>query len=536
MDKKKDNTDNEETGSRAQGVQLDSIVEGQVSAPSVGEACLLERPVDPCTIVIIGASGDLTSRKLIPAFSSLFLKGGLPDPCVIVGCGRTDMTTEDFRSRIEEAVRGGGRDLSRWGEFITKVFYRTIDYESEASFIGLAGFLRDLDGRNGTGGNRIFYLALPMFLYGTTAELLGRTGLARENQDGNGWARIVVEKPYGSDRQSAAELDRTIHESFREDQVFRIDHYLAKETVQNLLVFRFANSIFEPLWNRHHIEHVDIMAVEKLGVEKRAGYYERSGVLRDMFQNHMMQLLALTAMDPPIRFEADPVQDEKVKVFQSLRPLPVGNLFENLVLGQYGPGTVDGRPVPGYLEEEGVASDSLTPTYGMMRLFIDNWRWQGVPFFLTSGKRLGAKLTQIVIKFRDVPVSMFRGVFGDHITANVLTLGIQPEEHITLTFQTKNPGAKVCLRSVTMDFNYLQGYSGPVLEAYEKALLDCMQGERMLFWRGDGIDRTWAFMDPVLKECETCPDRAGRLLTYEAGSSGPPAAAKLKRMMVNECL
>ncbi len=517
------------------GIQLDSIVEGHVSAPPVGEACLLDRPTDPCTIVILGASGDLTSRKLIPAFYNLYLKGGLPDPCVIVGCSRTEMTSEEFRNRMEAAAREGDHDLSRWTEFSDRLFYYPVQYDSRASYDDLAGFLGRLDSDRGTQGNRIFYLALPMFLYGTTAELLGQSGLSRQGENGGGWSRIVVEKPYGSDRQTAAELDLKVHQSFNEDQVFRIDHYLAKETVQNLLVFRFANTIFEPLWNRNHIEHVDILAVESLGVEKRAGYYESAGVLRDMFQNHMMQLLALTAMDPPIRFEADPVQDEKVKVFESLRPFPVGNLFENLVLGQYGPGQLDGKAVHGYREEEGVDPQSLTPTYAMMRLFIDNWRWQGVPFFLTSGKRLGAKLTEIVIKFREVPVSMFRGVLGDHITANVLTLGIQPEEHITLTFQTKNPGARVCLRSVSMDFNYLQGYSGPVLEAYEKALLDCMNGDRMLFWRQDGIDHTWAFMDPILRECETCQDPRGRLHPYRAGSWGPAASAQLKRLMINHC-
>jgi glucose-6-phosphate 1-dehydrogenase len=252
-------------------------------------------------------------------------------------------------------------------------------------------------------------------------------------------------------------LDRIVHDSFEERQIFRIDHYLAKETVQNILTFRFANSIFEPLWNRNYIEHVDIIASETLGVEKRAGYYEESGVLRDMFQNHMLQLLALTAMEPPNRFETDAVHDEKVKLFKSLRPFPVDNLFENLVLGQYGPGAVDGKHVKGYREEEGVDPGTTIPTYGMMQLFIDNWRWQGVPFFLTSGKRLGAKLTEIVIRFREVPVTMFEDLLGERISANILTLGIQPKEHITLTFQTKTPGAKMCLRTVMMDFDFEQG-------------------------------------------------------------------------------
>jgi glucose-6-phosphate 1-dehydrogenase len=289
------------------------------------------------------------------------------------------------------------------------------------------------------------------------------------------------------------------------------------------------------MWNRNYIEHVDIIASESLGVEKRAGYYEQSGVLRDMFQNHMLQLLALTAMEPPTNFKSEAVHDEKVKVFQSLHPFPADNLFENLVLGQYGPGIVAGEHVKGYRSEEGVDKKSLIPTYGMMQLFIDTWRWQGVPFFLTSGKRLGDKLTEIVIKFKEVPVSMFREVLGEHITANVLTIGIQPREHITLTFQTKSPGAITRLRTVKMDFNFEEGYGGPSLKAYEKALLDCMNGDQMLFWRQDGIDLAWAFIEPIIKECDVCQEPKRLLHTYKAGSWGPKAAAQLKRLMLKQC-
>jgi len=374
-----------------------------------------------------------------------------------------------------------------------------------------------------------------MFLYAATAKLLGESGLAEEKTDHGGWTRIVVEKPYGSDRASAAQLDEVVHQNFSEKQVYRIDHYLAKETVQNILIFRFANAIFEPMWNRNYIEHVDIIASETLGVEKRAGYYEESGVLRDMFQNHMLQLLALTAMEPPTSFESEAVHDEKVKVFKNLRPFPTSNIFENLVLGQYGPGTVDGESVRGYREEQGVDKSSLVPTYGMMQINLDTWRWQGVPFFLTSGKRLGAKLTEIVIKFREVPVSMFRKLLGEHITANVLTIGIQPREHITLSFQTKSPGAVTCLRTVKMDFDFEERYRGPKLQAYEKALLDCMQGDQMLFWRQDGIDLAWAFIEPVLRECESCKDPTRLLHTYRAGSWGPKAAAQLKELMLKQC-
>jgi glucose-6-phosphate 1-dehydrogenase len=303
---------------------------------------------------------------------------------------------------------------------------------------------------------------------------------------------------------------------------------LAKETVQNILMFRFANAIFEPLWNRRYIDYVTITAAESLGVEHRAGYYEQAGVLRDMFQNHMMQLLALTAMDPPSLFEADRVRDEKIRVYRSLRPFDVEKLQDYLVLGQYGPGTIDGKSVPGYLEDPDVSPDSLTPTFAMMKIFLDNWRWQGVPFYITSGKRLAKKLTEITVQFKEVPHYMFRQVLGGQITANRLVLGIYPDEKISVTFQTKNPGARVCLRSVTMDFNYNQNYNGPVLDAYEKVLLDCMLGDHMLFWRQDGVELCWSFLTPILKECETCKDRSEMLFTYDSGSLGPKALQETK--------
>ncbi len=357
--------------------ELSALVEGHTTTDPPPEDGILQPPSDPCTFVIIGASGDLTSRKLIPALFDLYCKGGLPASFKVVGCGRTGMTDNQFRSKMKPSAVKDSPDPKRWSEFKDRLHYRAITYDSSDSYKEFAAWLKDLDTSSGTGGNRIFYLALPMFLYGTTVQLLGESGLAKEHTDGNGWTRLVVEKPYGSDRQSAAELDRHVHASFEEKQVFRIDHYLAKETVQNILMFRFANAIFEPMWNRNYIEHVDIIASETLGVEKRAGYYEKAGILRDMFQNHMLQLLALTAMEPPTGFESDAVHDEKVKVFQSLRPFPAGNLFENLVLGQYRAGTVDGEHVKGYRAEAGVDRGSLTPTYAMMQIFIDTWRWQG---------------------------------------------------------------------------------------------------------------------------------------------------------------
>jgi glucose-6-phosphate 1-dehydrogenase len=393
----------------------------------------------------------------------------------------------------------------------------------------LAGYLRKLDKKHGTGGNRIFYLAIPPSLYKSTAQMLGMAGLSIEGEKENGCARIVVEKPFGRDLITAIDLDRSLHQHFQEHQIFRIDHYLAKETVQNILMFRFANSIFEPIWNRRYIDHVNITAAETLGIEHRTGYYEQAGVLRDMFQNHMMQLLALTAMDPPSLFEADRVRDEKVKVYRAFRPFPTGNLSDYLVLGQYGAGTIDGNRVPAYRDEPGVNPESLTPTFAMMKIFLDNWRWQGVPFYLTSGKRLAKKLTEITIQFKEIPHSMFRQTLGEEITANRLILGTYPDEKITLTFQTKNPGAKVCLRSVTMDFHYDQNYKGPIMEAYEKVLLDCMLGDQMLFWRQDGVELCWAFLTPILSACETCGDRSEMLLPYDSGTWGPGAVKDLKK-------
>jgi glucose-6-phosphate 1-dehydrogenase len=509
-------------------VTFETTIKGVAEEPGLEEECLPENVMESWTLVIIGASGDLTRRKLIPALFHLHLTGGLPEPFLIVGCARTQMSSEGFRARLEDAMKGNENYNGKaWDTFASFLQYRTIEYEAPSSFEALASELRDLEKRHGMKGNRIFYLAIPPTLYGSTAQMLGKTGLAEENKKGNGWSRIVVEKPFGRDLQTAMALDRSLHEHFQEHQIFRIDHYLAKETVQNVLMFRFANAIFEPLWDRRYVDSIHITAAESIGIEDRAGYYEDSGVLRDMFQNHMMQLLALTAMEPPSLFEPARVLDEKAKLYGALRPIPLDRLQEFIVLGQYGEGDVDGKRVPAYRKEKGIAANSLTPTYAMMKVFIDNWRWQGVPFYLISGKRLAEKVTEIMIQFREVPHSMFRHVLGEDIRANRLILGIYPEEKITLTFQTKYPGARVCLRSVTMDFLYHQRYEGPVLDAYEKVLLDVMTGDHMLFWREDGVELCWSFLTPILKECETCSSRAEMLLPYQAGSWGPEAARRL---------
>jgi glucose-6-phosphate 1-dehydrogenase len=454
---------------------------------------------------------------------------------VIVGASRTEMSHDEFRDKLKKAVLGdAGMDAAGWEDFAAKLYYHPVTYDSAESCESLAGFLRQQDDKHGTGSNRIFYLAVPPNLYPVIARQIGKAGLSQEGRNNNGWVRIVVEKPFGRDLQSALALDKTLHKSFKENQIFRIDHYLAKETVQNILMFRFANTIFEPIWNRNYIDYVGIVAAEKLGVENRAGYYEEAGVLRDMFQNHMVQLLALTAMEPPSLFEDDRVRDEKAKAGRSLKPLARETLMDNLVMGQYTAGLVDGESVPGYRQEKGIDPNSVTPTFAMMRLFIDNWRWQGVPFYLTSGKRLKRKETKIVVQFKNVPHSMFRNVLDERITANRLVLGIYPHEEISLTFQTKVPGARSCLRPVTMDFKYYQGFQGSHLDAYAKVLLDVILGDHMLFWRQDGVRLSWSYLTPILEECETCGDRERNLHMYEAGSWGPAEALEWMSKIVDE--
>jgi len=508
---------------RKQGQEREAIAESH--APDLGispAACVIDKPIDPCIIVIFGASGDLAARKLVPSLYNLYLNKGLPPSFAIVGCSRTGWSREDFQEIMERSIREtGSLDTAPWKGFAERLYYQVVQYDDASSYQELAAVLRRIDEKHRTEGNRVFYLALPPSLYQTVGETLGQAGLSRDDENGGGWVRIVIEKPFGSNLKTARDLNNSLRQSFQENQIYRIDHYLAKETVQSMLVFRFANAIFEPVWNRSYIDYVRITAAETLGVEHRSGYYEEAGVLRDMFQNHMMQLLAITAMEPPSIFEADRVQDEKVKVFRCLRPFAVDSINKHLVLGQYGPGTIRDTAVPGYRDEPGVNPESLIATFALMRVFVDNWRWQGVPFYVMSGKRLARKRTEIVIQFKEVPHSMFRHVLGEHITANRLTLGVQPDEKITCTFQTKNPGATFCLRSVTMDFDYHQNYQGPRLDAYEKSLLDCMQGDHMLFWRQDGVDLSWSFLTPILDECESCPERAERLRFYQSGSWGP---------------
>lgn len=488
--------------------------------------CLLPERPDPCSIIIFGASGDLAARKLFPALFRLYRSGGLPQAFAIVGAARSEMDNKQFRSRIRSSLESHSAfDADAWTEFGSRILYHQLDYGSVADFEKLRERLEGVDTSSATGANRIFYLATPPSVYEEIASTLGTAGLARENE--SSFARLVVEKPFGHDLPSARRLDSVMHTHFREHQIFRIDHYLAKETVQNILMFRFANSIFEPVWNRRYIDYVTCASTETLGVGRRAGYYEKSGVLRDMFQNHMMQVLSMVAIEPPSVFEANRVRDEKVKLYRALRPFEQVRLRQDLVLGQYTAGSIGDEQVAGYLEEDGVRSDSLTPTFAALRVHIDNWRWQGVPFNLISGKRLREKLTRIIVQFKPVPHSLFRGVIGDEISANRLVMDVYPDNAVSLMFQAKAPGAAVCLNPVTMRFDFGINDSKQALGAYEKVLLDCMLGDHMLFWRQDGVELCWGYLTPILDMCEACGDVREHLHQYESGTWGPARSLDL---------
>ncbi len=501
-----------------------------VTAVRVGELELTGEPCvefcpPPCGVVIFGASGDLTARKLVPSFYNLTRNGLLPKNFFIMGASRTKMDDESFRNAMEEAVRTHARfDESVWKDFRKRLFYRPAS--DIKSFENIRESLLEKEKEFDTLGNRIFYLATPPSAYSEIIEYLGATGMSEET--GGGWPRVVIEKPYGKDLKSALELNEVVLRSFGEEQVYRIDHYLGKDTVQNIMMFRFANAIFEPIWNRRYIDHVQITAAEEIGIEKRAGYYEQAGVLRDMFQNHMLLVMSLVAMEPPSVYEADLVRDERVKVFRALRPLPMDNLSDSLVTGQYVAGKVRGGFVPGYREEKGVAKDSSVPTFAAMKLYIDNWRWQDVPFYLRSGKRMAKRFSQVYIQFKHVPHLMFKNTIKEGITPNALVLKIQPDERVQLKFHTKNPGSRVSLRDVVMDFSYTEGYKGIILDAYDRMLLDCMIGDKTLFIRKDGVRLTWALLTPALDLLEKGgPGDASKipeLGIYRAGTLGPAEA------------
>jgi glucose-6-phosphate 1-dehydrogenase len=487
------------------------------------EGLRLERVAEPCVVVIFGASGDLTKRKLVPALYNLAQERLIPSELAVIGMARTEMSDDEFRNQLKEALTSiGGEakiDETLWQSFSQKIHYMQGDFGDAASFEKLKEKLTVIDKEDGTRGNRLFYLSTAPQFFSVVANQLKDAGMNKP-QEGS-WVRVIVEKPFGHDLESAKKLNKELAKCFREEQVYRIDHYLGKETVQNLLVFRFANSIFEPLWNRQYIDHVQITNAEAVGVEGRGGYYESAGVVRDMIQNHVFQVLSLIAMEPPATLDGNAVRDEKIKAMTAVKMIETVDEFA--VRGQYGAGYVLGDNVVGYRQETGVNPESSTETFAALKLYFDNWRWAGVPFYIRSGKRLTKRMTEIAIRFKDVPHLLFQSV-EDEIEPNWLIIRVQPHEGITLRFGAKLPGQATRIRQVNMDFRYGSSFGAEVPEAYQRLLLDCMLGDSTLYARRDMVERGWEIVTPIL---EVWQQPAKDFPNYEAGSSGPQASHDL---------
>jgi glucose-6-phosphate 1-dehydrogenase len=481
------------------------------------EGLQIRRRPDACILVIFGASGDLTAKKLLPALYALAIRRLLPEQFGIIGAARSEESDDAFRERMKQAVRDHARDEFRddvWEELAAGMHYVTLDFADEHGEDELAARLADLDEERGTQGNRVYYFAVPPSAIGTLIEQIA----ARRSAEG--WIRLIIEKPFGHDLASARELNARIQEHFTEEEVFRIDHYLGKETVQNMLALRFANGIFEPIWNRQFIDHVQITVAESIGIEGRAGYYEQAGAIRDIFQNHLLQLVAITAMEPPIDFTADSVRNEKVKVLKSLHtPGP-----KHVVRGQYGPGFVEGEEVRGYREEEGVARGSVTETFVAAKLFVDNWRWADTPFYVRMGKRLARRETTIAIQFKSAPHPPFDDGAAEGLRPNVLLIHVQPNEGVSLAIGAKVPGQGMTIRTVHMDFLYGGAFREGLPDAYERLILDAMLGDATLFTRSDEIEEQWALVDAIVAFWQR--DRPS-FPNYAAGTWGPASADEL---------
>ena len=479
---------------------------------------------EPCTLVIFGATGDLTHRKLVPALYNLAADGMLPPAISVVGFARRDKSDEVFRKELEEAARKFSRQPINdglWESYASAISYHRSEFDNLAGYESLAVKLAGLDAARGTCGNRLFYLAAAPDQFEVILENLRKSGL---NKGANGgWARVIVEKPFGTDLPSARRLNELVEGAFAEADTYRIDHYLGKETAQNIMVLRFANALFEAVWNARYIDHIQITACEPLGVEGRAGYYDKSGALRDMVQNHLLQLLCLTAMEPPTGLGADAIRDEKVKVLRSLRPIEGGNVFRDVVRGQYGAGAINGKRVAAYRDEANVHPESQTETYVALQVNVDNWRWAGVPFFVRMGKRLPKAGTEIAVHFKSVPPVLFKAT-GEAVDDNVLVIRIQPDEGVSLRMSAKMPGASLQIEPVKMDFHYGTSFGKATPEAYERLLLDAMSGDPTLFARRDEVEEAWKFVDAIHAAWRT---RSDDLTFYSAGSWGPTEAEDL---------
>jgi glucose-6-phosphate 1-dehydrogenase len=491
------------------------------------EGISLDQAGEPCAMIILGAHGDLTKRKLLPALYALCQQGLLPPGFCIVGMSRTKMTDEEFRQSMGESIQKYATDLvfdkQLWDKFAGSMYYLSSNFGKEEGFAPLAKLLKDLEQKHGTRGNNLFYMATPPSLYEDIVDRLAESGLAQKRPGERApWPRIIVEKPFGRDLDSAAKLDEHIHNVFQESQVFRIDHYLGKETVQNIMILRFANSIFEPLWNRHYVDNVQITNAETIGVEGRGGYYEEAGNLRDMIQNHMLQLVSMVSMEPPISMDAEAIRDEKAKVLRCMRPFDVKNLGASVVRGQYDNGFILGQEVPAYRKEPSVSPNSNTETFTALKLFIDNWRWADVPFYVRSGKRLAKATTEVSIQFKRTPHRLFSetlgGTFGN-LGPNVLVLHIQPEEGISLKFVTKQPGTATQLRWLSMDFNYGTAFGVRSPSAYERLVHDCILGDASLFARTDAVEASWSLITPILENW--AKESPKQFPNYAAGTWGP---------------
>jgi glucose-6-phosphate 1-dehydrogenase len=486
----------------------------------------MEKPQN-CALVIFGASGDLTKRKLIPGLFNLNKRGLLPECFGVLGVGRTPMDDGAFRIKMADSLKNTGKNDTASTEEINafvnqSLYYQAIDTKNAKDYSLIKEKLKILDDEKGTNENYLFYLSTPPSLFEPIAQSLGRQGL---NTEQDGWKRLIVEKPFGYDMESGSRLNESLHSVFDETQIYRIDHYLGKETVQNMLVLRFSNGIFEPLWNRNYVDHIEVTAAEKLGVEGRGGYYEDAGALRDMFQNHLMQVVGMIAMEPPSTFNAGSVRNETIKVFESIRPIKPEEVAVNIIRGQYTESTIDGKKAAGYRAENGVANNSRTETYVAVKFFIDNWRWGGVPFYVRTGKRLPTRVTEVVVHFRQIPHHLFGGPADLCYGCNQLIIRIQPDEGILIKFNMKLPGSGFDVKSVDMDFHYSELSDIYTPEAYERLLLDSMFGDATLYARSDAVEACWKFVDPILNAWKSAPNI--KLYGYPSGTWGPREARAL---------